>query len=88
MCPKSFFFFPRDTFVFIGKSDVQRRIDREEDLLSADSLPKRPQWLELSQSKARSPSLFQVSHVDAGSQGFGPFLTAFLGYKQGAGWEA
>ena len=26
--------------------------------------------------------------VDAGSQGFEPFLTAFPGHKQGAGWEA
>ena len=30
---------------------------------------------------------FQVSHVGAGSQGLGPFSTAFPGHKQGAGWE-
>ena len=27
------------------------------------------------------------SHVSAGFQNFGPSLTAFLGHKQGAGWE-
>ena len=31
---------------------------------------------------------FQVSHMGAGSQGFGLFSAAFPGHKQGAGWEA
>ena len=40
---------------------------------------------ELGRSEARST--FQVSHMGAGSLGFGPSLTAFPGPKQGAEWE-
>ena len=64
---------------------IERRRDREEDLPSDASLPKQPQWLELSQFESRS--LFWVSCAGAGSQSFGLSSTAFPGHKQGAGWE-
>ena len=63
-----------------------QRGETKEDLSSAGSLPKWPQWPKLSQSEARK--LFQVSYVGAGSQAFGPSLTAFPGHKQGGAWEA
>ena len=56
--------------------------NRDEDLLSDDSLPKWLQWLD-----PGAWSLFGVSHVGAGSQGFGPSSTAFPGHKQKTGWE-
>ena len=37
--------------------------------------------------KSGSWSLFWVSHMGAGSQGFGPPSMAFLGNMHGAGWE-
>ena len=77
--------FFKDLFYSYWKGGYTKRKDRKEDLLCNESLHKRPQQLEPSQSKARS--LFQVSHLSTGSQGFGPSSTAFPGHKQGAGWE-
>ena len=81
-------FFFKDLFLLFlyWKGGYTERRDREEDLPSDGSLPKRLQQLELSQSEARS--FFQVSHVGAGSQVFGLTMTAFPGHRQGAGWEA
>ena len=71
--------------IFIETNLLQSQIYREErqkDLPSNGSLPKWLQWLELSQSKARS--FFQVSHTGAETQGSGPSSTAFPGHKQEA----
>ena len=58
--------------------------DREEDLLSADLLPKSQSY---ANPKPGTQSLFQVSHMGAGSQGFGPSSNVFSGHKQETGWE-
>ena len=73
-------FFFKDLFLlffFYWKGGYTERRDREEDLPSDDSFPKWAQWPMLCRSKARR--LFRVSHAGAGSQSFGPSLTAFLG---------
>ena len=77
--------FFKDLFYSYWKGGYTKRKDRKEDLLSNESLHKRPQQLEPSQSEARS--LCWVSHMSTGSPGFGPSSTAFPGHKQGARWE-
>ena len=47
----------KDLLVFIGTSGVQREGETEKDVPSAGSLPKCPQWPELSSSKANSQEL-------------------------------
>ena len=37
--------------------------------------------------KPGARGFLQVSHMGAGSHGFGPSSTAFPSHKQGAGWE-
>ena len=89
-------FFKRFIFLFLFLKILfyykvrytERRRDREEDLLSDDSLPKWPHWLgSFTNPKPGARILFQVSNVGAGSQGFRLSWTAFPGHEQGAGWE-
>lgn len=61
-------------------------MDREKDLPSTASLPQRVPTARVSQ-KQETKSLPQISKMDAGLQGFGPFSTAFVGHRQEAGLE-
>ena len=86
-CNKPFYFWGAEflNFFLIGKikyTERNRERERDQDLPSDDSVPKRAQW-----PKPRSRNFFQVSHADAVSQGFGPSSTAFPSHKKGAGWE-
>ena len=76
----------KDAYIFIGKEDIQRGGEIES-LLSNDSLRKWPQWPVLHQTEARSQEPLPGFPRGTGSQDFGPSSTAFLGHKQGAGWE-
>ena len=66
---------------------TQRRIYREEDLLSSDS-PSGCNGRCYADLKPGARNFFQVSHVSTGAQGPGPSSTAFPGHKRGTGWEA
>ena len=83
-CP-SFCF--KDLFYFYWKVRyTERRKDKEEDLLSIDSLPQVAATA--GAEPIRSKELLRASHKGAGSQSFGPSSTAFPSHKQGVGWEA
>ena len=64
------FFLFKDLFYFNWKGGYTERRNREEDLPSHDSLPKWAQLRMLCQCEAKARSLFQVSHMGAGSQSF------------------
>lgn len=79
------FFFLKNIYIFfIGKAGLWEK-ERETDLSSVESLTKYLQWLELSQSIARS--FCRVSHMDTGAQGFVLLSTAFPGHRLEAGLE-
>ena len=77
---KKYWSFP--LFKFKKKILLEKQIYREEKQKnhSFDDLTRKwPQWSELTPSEARS--FFRVWNAGAGSQGFGPSLTAFPGHK-------
>ena len=80
--------FFKDLFLlfFIGKADIQREETERKIFHPMIHSPSERNGPILCRSKARS--LFRVSHAGAGSQSFGPSLTAFPGHRQEAGREA
>ena len=82
----SFIFFLFFYYFFIGKADIQRGDTERKIFRPMIHSPSERNGPILCQSEARS--LFRVCHVGAGSQSFGRSLTAFPGYRQGAGREA
>ena len=80
-----FFFFDLFLLFFIGKADIQRGETERKIFHPMIHSPSERNGPILCRSEARS--LFRVSHAGAGSQSLGPSSTAFLGHRQGAGWE-
>ena len=82
-----FFFFFKMYFISIGKSNIQRgETERKIFHPMIHSPSSRNDWC-CADLKPGAKKLLQISYMGAGSQGFGPALTAFPGHKQGAGWE-
>ena len=77
----------KDLFIFITKPDIWRGGETERKIFrSMIHSPSERNGSIPCRSEGRS--LFRVSHMDTGSQGFGLSLTAFPSHMQGAGWEA
>ena len=75
-------------FIFIGKSDIQRGGETERKIFHPMiHFPSKCNGQCCTDPEPGARNLLQVSHAGTESQSFGPFLTAFPGHKQGAGWE-
>lgn len=74
-----YYYVLKNLFIFNGKADPQREVEAERRITAQVSATT---WVDM---KARTKSLLQVTHMDAGSQGSRPSSTPFPDQKREIG---